>query len=463
MNQKIFENESVPKSVMVFAVPTVLSMLVVIVYNLVDTFFIGKTGDPNQVAAVSLVMPVFLLLMAFGNMFGIGGSSLISRLLGEKNLEKVKKVSAFCFYSCIIVGILMMVLFLVFMPLILDLIGTSPDTVGYAGEYLSYIAYGGVFVVVSTAFSNIVRAVGAARQSMIGMMLGTIVNIILDPVMIFVMNMGVAGAAVATIIGNICSMVYFLYYFKKEHSLLTIKPRYFSAKEGIMAGVLVIGVPSTINNILMSLSNIILNNYLVLYSDIAVAAMGVAMKANLMVILLQMGLAMGIQPLIGYCYGAKDYARLKSVMKFAIICTVTMGMVLTIIYISFTEGIIRIFINNAAVINDGVFMLRAMMLSAPLLGILFVIVFTFQAMGKALPSLILSVSRQGFVFLPLLIILNAVGGVKGIIWAQPVADIASLLMALIMFLVIKKGLVPLKSDAQDRQKKVEGKEAIDYI
>ena len=467
MNQKIFESESVPKSVMTFAIPTVLSMLVVIIYNLVDTFFIGKTGDPNQVAAVSLVMPVFLLLMAFGNMFGIGGSSLISRLLGEKNIDKVKHVSAFCFYGSIIVGIILMLLFLLFMPFIMNMIGTSPDTIGFARDYLTYIAYGAVFIVLANAFGNIIRAEGAARQSMFGMILGTVVNIILDPVMIFSMNMGVAGAAVATIIGNICSMIYYLLYFKREHSLLSVNIRYFTVKNGIMSGVFMIGVPATINNILMSISNIILNNFLVLYSDIAVAAMGVAMKANILVVLLQIGLAMGIQPLVGYCYGAKNFSRLKKVMKFTIICTVALGTFLSIIYLLFTGDIIKVFINNADVINGGILMLRALMLSGPLLGILFVFVFTFQAMGKALPSLILSISRQGLVFLPLLIVLNAMFGLKGLIWAQPLSDIASLIIAFIIFLRIKKDFDNIEAEEKEKQKHlkhdVNGKSAIDYI
>ena len=467
MNQNIFENESVPKSVMIFSIPTVLSMLVVIIYNLVDTFFIGKTGDPNQVAAVSLVMPVFLLLMSFGNMFGIGGSSLISRLLGEKKVEKVKNVSAFCFYGSIAVGIILMLLFLFFMPVIIDLIGTSNDTMGYAKEYLTYIAYGAVFVILANAFGNIIRAEGAARQSMFGMILGTVINIILDPVMIFTMNMGVAGAAVATIIGNIFSIGYYLLYFKKEHSLLSVNIRYFTIKNGVMSGVFIIGIPATINNILMSLSNIVLNNYLVLYSDIAVAAMGVAMKANILVVLIQSGLAMGVQPLIGYCYGARNFSRLKKVMKFTIICTVTLGTFLSVIYLLFTDNIIRVFINNADVIDEGILMLRALMLSGPVLGILFVFVFTFQAMGKAVPSLILSVSRQGLVFLPLLIVFNALFGVNGLIWAQPLADIASLIMAFMIFLRINKGLDTVETDEKEKQEylkhDVEGKSAIDYV
>ena len=438
MNQDIFEKASIPKAVATFALPTVLSMLVVIIYNMADTFFVGQTGDPNQVAAVSLATPVFLLLMAFGNMFGIGGSTLISRKLGEKNTDQVKHISSFCFYGCIAVGLLLTAIFIIGMPLILQLIGSSSDTAGYARDYLFYIGCGAVFIVTSNAFGNILRGEGAVKQSMFGMMLGTIVNIILDPIMILSMNMGVAGAAIATIIGNICSIIYYVYYLLKKSSLLSISPKHFTLKDGIPAGVFVIGVPASINNILMSMANILLNNYLASYGDVPVAAMGVAMKANILVVLLQMGLAMGIQPLVAYCFGSKNYSRMKNVMKFTIMCTITIGTVLTVVYLCFTRNIIKGFIDNTAVIGYGISMLKALMLSGPVLGILFVFMFTFQAMGKAIPSLILSISRQGLVFLPVLIISNSILGLNGIIWAQPIADIISLVMAFLMFILLSR-------------------------
>ena len=290
MDNKVFESYPVPKAVATLALPTVLSMLVTIFYNMADTFFVGQTGDPNQVAAVSLTTPVFMLLMAVGNIFGIGGCSYISRMLGEGETEKVKKISSFCFYGSIIAGVIMMIVFLGGMPVILKLIGCSPNTEEYARSYLTYIGLGSVFVVISMAFNNVVRGEGAAKISMIGMMIGTIVNIVLDPVMILGMNMGVAGAAIATIIGNICTVVFYLFFFAKMKTGLSISPKHFTAKERILSGVFAIGIPASINNILMSTANIILNNFLASYGDIPVAAMGVAMKANMLVILVQIGL-----------------------------------------------------------------------------------------------------------------------------------------------------------------------------
>lgn len=449
MNHDVFEKYPVHKAVFTLALPTMMSMLVTIIYNMADTFFVGQTKDPNQVAAVSLTMPVFLLCMAFGNMFGIGGSSMISRLMGEGKKDRVKKVSSFCFYGCIVVGILLMVFFLLAMPVVLKLIGTSSNTEGYARDYLTYIAYGAIFVVLSNAFGNIVRAEGAAKASMFGMMLGTIVNIVLDPIMILAMNMGVAGAAIATIIGNICTVIFYIWYLvnKNSQSLLSIHKKDFSMSPDIVRGVLGIGVPASINNILMSMANILLNNFLASYGDIPVAAMGVASKANMLVVMLQLGLAMGIQPLIGYSYGSRNFKRMRSVMKFSMICNVILGSILTFIYFCFTEQIVQVFIQDSSVTQLGSQMLRALMVSGPILGILFVFNFTFQALGKALPALVLSLSRQGLIFLPVLVISNRLFQLDGIIWAQPIADIMSTLIAFCMFLIINKGFKKLEEAA----------------
>lgn len=440
MKQDIFKDAPIPKAVATMALPTVLSMLVTIFYNMADTFFVGQTGDANQVAAVSLATPVFLFLMAVGNMFGIGGCSLISRLLGMGEKEKIKNVSSFCFYGGIIAGILMMLVFLLGMDVILPLIGCSNNTEDFARDYLSWIAYGAVFVVLSTAFGNVVRGEGAAKISMFGMMVGTVVNIILDPIMILSMDMGVAGAAIATIIGNICSLIVYIVYFLKGKSMLSISPKYFMAKDKILTGVCSVGLPASINNLLMSTSNIIMNNFLASYGDTQVAAMGVAMKANMLVILLQIGLATGIQPLIGYNYGSGNTKRMKKIMWFGMMCNVVFGICITIVYFIFSKPIIQIFIDDADVIKYGIDMLRAIMLSGPFVGILFVFTNAFQAMGKAIPSLILSLSRQGLVFFPVLILFNKLLGLKGIVYSQPIADFAAIFLALAMFLIINKNL-----------------------
>ena len=445
-NIDLFETAPVPKAVLTLAIPTVLSMIVAVFYNMVDTFFVGQTGDPNQVAAVSVATPVFLFFMAAGNIFGVGGSTFLSRALGEKQYDKVKHISAFCFYAGIATGIIGQVLLFAFMQPILQAVGTSENTIGFARAYLTWIAYGGPAIVISTAFTNLIRGEGAAQSSMVGMMTGTVANIILDPLFILdsfwgipCLGMGVAGAAIATVIGNLVSIAVYVVHISSKSSVLSIKPRYFSLRGGILKGVLLIGLPASLTNILMSLSNIVTNKFLVTYGDVSVAAMGIAMKANMLVIFVQLGLGMGIQPLIGYNYGARSFSRMKAVLKFALFCVITAGCVLTAVYFIFARQIISIFIDDAAVIEAGITVLHALMVSSPVIGIMFVFNFAFQAMGKAIPSLALAVSRQGFIFLPMIFILNALFQLNGVIFAQPIADFCAIFMALGIFLYMNKG------------------------
>ena len=447
-NIDVFEKYSIPKAVFTLATSTMLSMLVTIFYNMADTFFVGQTNDANQVSAVSLTTPIFTIMMALGHVFGIGGSSFISRALGQGDRHKVKNISSFCFYGSIVAGLLMMVVFLCFMDTILSLIGTSADTIDYARQYLEYLLIGTVFIVASFGFCNIIRGEGNAKISMIGMMMGTIVNIVLDPIMILILKMGVAGAAIATVIGNICSVIFYIVYFIKGNTILSISPKDFSIKK-IIGGVFLIGIPASLNNLLMSLSNIILNRYLYSYGDDAIAGMGVAMKANMLVVMLQLGLGMGIQPLIGYNFGARNYKRMKKVMHFTMIVNVTIGVVLTAVYLMFTENVVEIFIKDESVVSYGVQMLRALMLSSAVIGIMFVFSFSFQAMGKAIPSLILSISRQGFVFLPVVAVGSSLFGLSGIIFAQPIADLVSLIISLVMFIIITKQMKK-EDDLEDK-------------
>ena len=453
-NISVFENDPVPRAVFKLALPTVLSMIVSVFYNMVDTFFVGQTGDANQMAAVSVATPVFLFFMAAGNIFGMGGSSFLSRALGEKRYDKAKNISSFCLYAGIAVGIIGTILMFSFMTEILQAVGTSENTFGYAKEYLSWIAYGGVAIVVSTAFTNLVRGEGASQSAMKAMMAGTIANIVLDPIFILdrflfipCLGLGVAGAAIATVIGNLVSIVVCFFHVISKNSVLTLSPKYFAMRNGILKGVLLIGLPASLTNILMSLSNILTNKFLVSYGDVNVAGMGIAMKANMLVIFVQLGVAAGTQPLIGYTFGAKNFKRMKATMKFAMLCNITAGISLTALYFIFTRQIVNIFINDPAVIDAGVRMLRALMVSSPVVGILFMFNFSFQAMGKALPSLALAVSRQGFVFLPAIILLNMFLGLEGVVLAQPIADYVSIFMALCMFLYMNKGFKKMEQEA----------------
>lgn len=439
--EKIFASYPIPKAVAALAVPSVLSSIVNVIYNMADTYFVSLMKDTNATAAVSLTMPVFLFFVAFGNIFGVGGSAYISRSMGEGRKDRVKKISSFAIFSSILSGALLLALILIFIkPLITALGSTGAETTEYAYGYLKYIAIGGPMIVTSITASNLVRGEGGAKESMVGMMIGTVTNIILDPVMILAMNMGVAGAAIATVIGNVASVVYYAIYLMKGNSILSCNPKRFAVNDGIFKNVVSIGIPAAVNNILMSLSNIIMNNFMKEYGEAAVAALGIAMKVNMLIVFVQMGIGMGIQPLIGYSYGAKNIKRLKGVIKFTILCTVILGSVLTLLYFLFTDNIINIFNgeHDPAVTDYGVTILRGLMVAGPFIGIMFTFNFAFQGMGKPVPTLILSLGRQGLIFLPLLIVMNKFVGFDGIVYAQATADLVCVVLAFVMFLIIVK-------------------------
>lgn len=452
-NTEVFSHYSVPKAVASMALPSMLGMLVNIIYNLADTFFVGQTGNSNQVAAVSISMPLFLIFMAIGNLFGVGGCAFISRTLGEGKKEKVKTISSFCIYGAIAIGTLLGIIFIIFRKQLLYLVGASDNTIGFASDYLMWCALGSPFVVTAICSGSLIRGEGATKVTMCGMMLGQITNIILDPIFIlssgdelfgfalpFGLGLGVSGAAIATVIGNILSVIFYLAYFLSGRSLLSISPKYFSMKNGILKGVINVGLPVCLNNLLMSISNMIGNTVLASHGDIAVAAMGVASKANMLVVMLQIGLAQGVQPLIGYCYGAKNFKRMRKCMSFSMGSNIFIGTSMMLFYFVFRENVITIFIDNPEVVDLGIKMLTALMLPGPVIGIMFIFNFAFQAMGKGVETLILSIGRQGLFFIPLLFILNKLVGLDGIIWAQAAADYACVLMSFGMFLYINKGI-----------------------
>lgn len=425
----LFERTSVPKAVLVNAVPAIVSMLVVLAYNVADTFFIGQTGDEMQVAAVSLATPVFLLFMAVGTLYGIGGTSVISRAFGEGREAYARKVSSFCFYASLFTGILFIASFHLGMDRMLVWIGASAATQEYVRVYLECVAWSAPFVILSNAFSNIVRAEGRSVEATVGMMAGTIANIVLDPVFIFALDMGIEGAAWATVIGNLLAALYYWIILIGAKSRLSAAWRDFRPNAGILKGVFSIGVPAALNSIMMSVSNVVLNLFLAAYGDISVAAMGVAMKASMVVVLLQIGLGQGIQPLLGYCYGAGKQERFRQAVRFSNGLAVILGILLTAGCYLFSEEIIRFFIDSDRILAEAIRFLCILLLSGPLLGVLFVYINALQAVGAARDSLLLSLCRQGFIFLPCLIIFNELFHLDGLATAQPVADILSCLIA----------------------------------
>lgn len=427
----------VSKAVAKMAVPSVISSLVTVVYNMADTFFVGQTGDPLQVAAVSLTNPIFILMMAFANMFGMGGSAVLSMALGAKDERRAKNASSFVTYASLIVGVVFALILIVFMDPILALFGANAETYEFARGYTFHIAYGAPFIIWSAAASFIVRAEGASREAMIGSMIGTIANIVLDPIFISVLGQGTAGAAIATTIGNVMASGYYLWYFLRKSRMLSISWRYFTVRGGILTKICSAGLPTAIFSALMSVSTIVLNQLLVVYGNDPVAAIGIVFKANMFITFLQMGLANGVQPLLGYNYGAGNMERFREVESYTKKCCLAAGVIATVLYFVFREEIISLFISDSDVIAYGVQMLIAYMLSGPVIGILFVNMNCMQSVGHAFPATVLSVLRQGILLIPLLYLLRALFGLNGVILGQSVTDYIAVILSVFLWRKIR--------------------------
>jgi len=395
---QLFERSSIKKAYFTLAMPVVLSSAVIIIYNLVDTFFVSKTQNPDLVAGVSQGAPVFSLLIAIGDIFGLGGSSLISRLFGEKRDHEARLASGYCFYVSIIVGILMTIIMVAFQTPILHLLGATTATWQYAREYYLVIAFGAPFIVFGLTPTNILRTEGLAVQSMTASMVGTIFNIILNPIFIFPCGLGAAGSALATVVSNIIGDVLMIYYLNTKSQKLTTSIHETRLSPTLQKEIYSIGIPASITNIMVMFSMALTNRYLIAYGSTSVAAMGIANKINTIIFMVMVGFAFGAQPLIGYTYGAKNQKRFNEAVRFDILVVVVFGVVATLLMMLAAPLIIRLFMQDQTVISEGTTMIRWLASSTTLGGCILVFTTMFQSMGKAVPAFWLSVSRQGLIF-----------------------------------------------------------------
>lgn len=432
MEQELFVRAPIPRAYFKMALPVVLSMLVSLVYNMVDTWFIAQTQNTALVAGVSLCAPMFTLMVAMGDIFGLGGSSLISRLLGQGEEKRVRHVSAFCSYGAIVWGVLVGALMLIFRQPILHLLGASSDTMDSAMAYYSYLALGAPAIIFTLVPSNILRTEGMAVASMVGSITGTVVNIILDPIFIFGLNMGAGGAALATVLSNVVSAVLLIVLLVTKSQRLSVRPGDCSVQGTELREILVIGVPASITNLMQSFAMALTNRFLLPYGTENVAALGIALKVNMIVMLIMVGFAFGAQPLLGYNYGANNRERLRGILKFDALVQLVFSVVMTVVFLISAPQIIRMFMSDGGVVQAGSRILRCMVITMPLMGIILVCTTLFQAAGKAMPAFLLSISRQGVALLICMVVFSAVFGFYGVILAQAAADVVSVILALVL-------------------------------
>lgn len=414
-------------------------MIVSLVYNMVDTYFIALTGVQELVAGVSLVAPMFTLMIAFGDIFGLGGSSVISRLLGEKKDNEAKKTCAFCIWVSLVFGLCISAILLLFRTQILGLLGVSNVTYEYANAYYTWIAIGAVSIIFSMVPSNILRTEGLAVQSMAGSIIGSIVNIIFDPIFIFGLNQGAAGAAMATVLGNIIADIYYVYAVIKKSKRLTCSPSHMKITGRRVKDILMIGIPASITNIMQTFMMVMTNNFLLPYGTDKVAAMGIALKVNMITALVLVGFAFGGQPLVGYNYGAKNEKRLKNILKFSYLFEIGLGLLFTIIMCIFAPQIIKVFMDKPDIITNGAMMLRFQQMGMIFMSVTLISTCVCQAVGNAGGAFVLSISRQGVIYVLALLIMSNVFGYTGVLVSQACSDVVTALIAVgIMLRIMKK-------------------------
>ena len=431
--QEAFLNLPVPQAVAKFAIPTILSQMVTLLYNLADTFFVGHTNDPSQVAALTLSFPLFMSLTMVGNLFGIGANSFISRSLGQGARENAAKASTFAFYGAI-GGVLVIIAVLsAFMTPILKAIGAvTPESFEATKAYLTWtVLYGGVPTVASLMLGHLVRAEGNTKQASIGMALGGVLNIGLDYVFVPVLGLGAEGAAIATLISNVIAFLYLLQVvLRNRDTVIVLSPAGLHLEVPIMKQVILVGIPAAAIIVLGSSANIVLTHFMSAYGDVSIAAYGIVQKIGTIAIQITVGLTQGIMPLLGYCYGAGAIRRMKEISRFSFLLLGCYAAFCILVVELFAGAFINLFISEPATVEKGIQFLRVWFFCAP--GMCFTNLFSsvFQSMGKWIHSLALSVIRQvGFLF-PLLVILNLTVGEMGLVCAQPISDTAALLLGI---------------------------------
>lgn len=452
MDNAIFESRKISRAYITLALPLVFSMVVSLIYNLADTFFVAQTNNTDLVAGVSLGAPLFTFLMAFGNVFAQGGCSLISRLMGQKRDADVRRVSSFCFYVTLLCGVATGALLLIFRDPVLRLLGADADTYRYASEYYTWLSAGSPVVMASFIHSNLLRSEGMSRESMAGTVSGAVVNMILDPILISAVGLGAAGAAIATVAGYVCSVAFFAWIVHRKSRKLSLDVRECRVSAAYVRQILGIGIPAALSNVMSSAAVIMVNQFLLPFGNEKIAAMGIVLKSNMIVLLVLTGLAFGGQPLYGYYFGAGDTGRLRELLRFCVRFIGAVSLILSAAVFLAAPVLLRFFMDNDAIVSDGTVMLRLQVVTMVFAGMVLLMTILCQSIGAVKESFLLSISRQGVVFFVVLLAAYRLFGYNGVLISQAVADVLSAGIAFFLFLRLRGRIFGTQADASACQK-----------
>ena len=420
----------IPPLIISLAVPTIISMLVTSIYNMADTYFVSQLGT-SAAGAVGIVFSLMAIIQAVGFTLGMGSGSLSSRLLGQKRHDEVNQICSSGLFATAALGITITVIGSLFLDPLMDVLGATDTILPHAKSYARYILFGAPFMCFSFVMNNVLRSEGKAAYSMIGIASGGILNILLDPVFIFVFHLGIAGAAIATLISQCISFTILLGFFLTGKSTIMLHPRYISRNPNTYQEIIRTGFPSFCRQGLASIASIALNVNAAVYGDAAVAAMSITSKIFMMVFSVMLGFGQGFQPVVGYNYGAQKYRRVKQATIFTFLAGVGMMTVLGILGFLFAPQLIRLFRrDDIQVIAIGTNAIRAQALALPLMPLATVMNMVFQVIGRSKKATLLSACRQGIFFLPLIVLLPMWLGLTGIEIAQALSDLCTFLLTI---------------------------------
>ncbi len=411
------------------AIPTTIGMLANSLYNIVDTIFIGRGVGTLAIAGIGIVFPIQIIIMAIAQLFGMGAASMVSRNLGKKDYERASNIVGNSFIASFIFGTFAAIMVFTLLNPILRVFGATENILPFARDYLSIVTFGFIFFPFLVSTNNLVRAEGDARYAMTVMLVAIGVNIILDPIFIFGLNMGIKGAAYATIIAQFCGFLYIILYYILGKSSLNIRRVHFRMKWRIIKEMVSLGFASFIRQVSMSFLIIVVNNSLRAYGgDITIAVFSVVNRVVMFATMPLIGTVAGVQPMIGFNYGANNMGRVRESLKTSVLSTVTIGAVFFILFMAIPSKIINLFSTDVELINNGVFPLRMIMLLFPFIGFQIIGAAFFQSIGKASPSIVLSLIRQVLFLIPLILLLPLLLGINGIWIAFPIADLLAIII-----------------------------------
>lgn len=436
-SKEIFETLPVPRALMEMALPTIFGQIIILIYNMADTFYLGRTNNPYMVAGASLILPVFNICLSLAGLTGIGGGALISRLLGEGRVDEAKRVSTFSFYLSIVTTAVFSMMMFVFMRQVLELLGASDNTFIYARQYtFCVVVLGGIPTVLSNVMANLLRSVGMSKAAGLGITMGGIINIALDPLLMFVLlptGNEVLGVGIATLTSNCIACGYFFYVIYRKQSIVS-----FSLRNGLPDGksigsIFNVGIPSSVATLLFDVDYVIIDKLMASYGDIALAAVGIVLKAERLPLNVGIGICQGMMPIVAYNYSAGNHDRMYGIIKFSIKVGIVVSVISITLYEIFAGHIMRIFIPESQTVLLGTGFLRIRCLATPLMFMSFFTVYVFQGFGAGNKSLFLGVMRWAVFNIPMLFLLNRLIGMYGIVWSQVCADILTVTLSFYVY------------------------------